>query len=63
VANRVGPPWFRRMLASLGFFVPFGAMFFLPAGTPDVVNIGLWIAAFALPMYLFSYFGVKPMSV
>lgn len=63
MAYRVGPPWFRRMLALVGMLVPFGfSIVFLPASTPQFVIYGVWAVSALIGMYLFGLFGVKPMS-
>lgn len=63
MAWRVGPPWFRRMLALFGMLVPFlASLVFLSPSTPDIVVYVVWAVSGLLGVYLFSLFGVRPMT-
>jgi multidrug transporter EmrE-like cation transporter len=63
MAWRVGPPWFRRMLATAGALVPFlASLVFLSPSTPDIVVYVVWAVSGLLGVYLFSLFGVRPMT-
>jgi multidrug transporter EmrE-like cation transporter len=63
MAYRVGPPWFRRMLITVGMLAAFGLSIVLfPAGLPDLALYGTWAVTGAVGMYLSSLFGVKLMG-
>lgn len=60
MAWRVGPPSFRRFLATLGMLVPIVLLYlFVPAGAPDVVVYAGMGASVLVGYYLLNVFGVR----